>query len=114
MLSEARYELVNALYDQTITFRHKELTAATKAIHAAAAKAKKPEAIKLLDEARALAFGPQVSATQVGEAGLLQTFKASKKDPEAGRKMQALEEQWGNAAKANYARAVELATKAGN
>lgn len=112
ILSEGRYELVNALYDQTITFRHQELIAATKAIHAASAKAKKPEAIKILDEARALAFGPQVSAAQVSEVGLLQTFKASKKDPEAGRKMQALEEQWGNASKANYAKAVALAAKA--
>jgi ABC-type Fe3+ transport system substrate-binding protein len=42
-LSEARYNVVSALFDQTITFRLKELQAATKAIHAAeAALAKSP------------------------------------------------------------------------
>jgi hypothetical protein len=44
-LSESRYNVVSALFDQTITFRLKELQAATKAIHAAeAALAKKPNA----------------------------------------------------------------------
>jgi hypothetical protein len=43
-LSESRYNVVSALFDQTITFRLKELQAATRAIHAAdAALAKKPE-----------------------------------------------------------------------
>jgi phosphoglycerate transport regulatory protein PgtC len=42
-LSESRYNVVSALFDQTITFRLKDLQAATKAIHAAeAALAKKP------------------------------------------------------------------------
>ena len=44
-LSESRYYLVSSLFDQTVTFRHKELQAATKAIHdAEAALAKKPNA----------------------------------------------------------------------
>jgi phosphoglycerate transport regulatory protein PgtC len=54
-LSETRYNVVSAMFDQTITFRLKELQAATKAIHAAeAALAKKPnpKAAALLKEAR--------------------------------------------------------------
>ena len=31
-LSRSRYYVVNAMYDQTITFRHKELAAAVKAV----------------------------------------------------------------------------------
>jgi phosphoglycerate transport regulatory protein PgtC len=37
-LSETRYNVVSAMFDQTITFRLKELQAATKAIHAAEAR----------------------------------------------------------------------------
>ena len=37
-LSEDRYSVVHSLFDQTITFRLKELQAATKAIHDAEAK----------------------------------------------------------------------------
>jgi len=37
-LSRSRYYVVNALFDQTVTFRHRELVAASKAINEAAAK----------------------------------------------------------------------------
>ncbi len=114
-LSEKRYNVVSSLYDQTITFRHKELVEATKAIHAAAAKvekSKKPEAVKLLDEARTLAFSPLVSETQIADAEFLKTFKASKKDAEASKKMTGVEEEWASKAKENYAKATALATKA--
>ncbi len=44
-LSESRYNVVSSMFDQTITFRLKELQAATKAIQdAEAALAKKPNA----------------------------------------------------------------------
>jgi len=44
-LSDSRYYVVSSLFDQTITFRHKELIAATRAIQQAAAKvAAKPSA----------------------------------------------------------------------
>lgn len=115
-LSESRYYVVSALFDQTITFRHPELTAAAKAIHAAAekvAKSKNAAAQKLLDEARTLAFAPLVSEAQIRDPEFLKSFRASKKDAEAGKKMTAAEEAWGNQAKANYAKARELATKAG-
>lgn len=114
-LSEARYNVVSSLFDQTITFRHKELVEATKAIHAAAAKvekSKKPEAVNLLAEARTLAFGPLVSATQIADAEFLKTFKASKKDAEASKKMTGVEEEWASKAKENYAKATALAAKA--
>ncbi len=114
-LSEGRYYVVGALFDQTITFRHKELTEATKAIHAAAAKVEKAQnaaARKLLEEAQALAFAPLVSAAQIADQDFLKTFRASKKDPEAAKKVTAAEEEWGTKAKANYARAVELANQA--
>ena len=57
-LSEARYNVVTSLFDQTITFRLKELQAATQAIHlAAAAVAKKPnpQAQAMLKEAMSTA-----------------------------------------------------------
>ncbi len=115
-LSEARYYVVSALFDQTITFRHQELVEATKAIQVAAAmveKSKKPEALKLLEEARRLAYSPLVSAAEIADKAFLATFKASKKDAEAAKKMTAVEEAWGTKAKENYAKAVELAKKAG-
>lgn len=115
VLSEKRYNVVSSLFDQTITFRHKELVEATKTIHAAAArveKSKKAEAAKLLDEARALAFNPLVSATQIADAGFLATFKASKKDAEAAKKMTGIEEEWASKAKEKYAKAAALAAKA--
>lgn len=114
-LSEARYYVVSALFDQTITFRHKELVEATKAIQAAAAKVdklKNPDALKLLAEARDLAYNPLVSSTQIADPAFLATFKASKKDAESAKKMTAVEEAWGTQSKQNYGRAVELATKA--
>jgi len=52
-LSESRYYVVSSIFDQTITFRHKELTQATKAINEAAAKLAgkhDTQAAKLLDE----------------------------------------------------------------
>jgi phosphoglycerate transport regulatory protein PgtC len=53
-LSESRYNVVSAMFDQTITFRLKELQAATKAIHAAEA---------------ALAEEAQCRAAGAGQAG---------------------------------------------
>ena len=113
-LSEARYYVVSSLFDQTITFRHKELVEATRAIHAVAIKVEKsknPEALKMLEDARRLAFSPLVNATQIADKSFLATFKASKKDAESAKKMTAIEELWATQAKENYAKAVELANK---
>ena len=114
-LSRARYYVVNSLYDHTITFRHKELVAATKAIHdAAAALAKKPnpQATKLLEEARQLAYTPLVTQQQASDQEFLKLYATTKRDALKTKQITAQEEQWGQQARKNYARAVELAGQA--
>jgi ABC-type Fe3+ transport system substrate-binding protein len=115
-LSEERYYLVSSLFDHTITFRHKELVAATKAINDAAAKlAAKPNARgqQLLVEARAAAYTPVVDESKTRDKGFVAVFRQTKKDAEATKRMTALEEHWGTEAKRSYAKAVELAHEAG-
>lgn len=110
-LSESRYYVVLSMFDQLVTFRHKELAAATKAIHEAEKRLggrKSPQ----VDEARKLAFTPPVDEKQAADKALLALFKADKKDVEASKKKAAVEEEWAAKAKANYARAVELASSA--
>ena len=113
--SERRYYLVSSLFDQTITFRHKELVAATKAIDEAAARlARKPNADgeKLLAEARSLAFMPVVDEAKMKDDGFVAVFRDTKRDAAKQKQMTALEEHWGNEARRNYERAAELANKA--
>jgi phosphoglycerate transport regulatory protein PgtC len=114
-LSETRYYLVSAIFDQTITFRHRELVAATKAIHNAAARlAAKPNAQgqKLLAEARALAFSPVVGEDKAKDKEFLALFRDTKRSAEKTKQITGLEGYWNNAALKNYARAVELANQA--
>lgn len=114
-LSRSRYYLVNSLYDHTITFRHKELVAATRAIHEAAAKlAKKPnaQAKKLLDEAREYAYKPLVTAEKAADKEFLALYSTTKRDAIRTKEVTALEEYWGREARKNYARAEELAKQA--
>ena len=114
-LSESRYYLVSSLFDQTITFRHAELQAATKAIHdAEAAQAKKPnaEAAALIKQARDLAFAPVVSASLIRDPAFLATFTQNKRDAAVNKQVTGLEDAWNAKAKANYAKARELATAA--
>jgi ABC-type Fe3+ transport system substrate-binding protein len=114
-ISQARYYVVNSLFDHAVTFRHKELTAATKAIHDAAAKlaAKpNPKGEALLKEARDVAYTPVVSAEKVQDREFLKLYSASKRDALKTKKLTALEEEWGSQARKNYARAQELATQA--
>lgn len=114
-LSEARYNVVSSLFDQTITFRHKELREATKAIHAAAAAlAKKPNASgqSLLKQARDLAFSPVVGAEVAGNKDFLALFTANKKDASANKQITGLEDRWNTHARENYARAKTLAEQA--
>ena len=110
-LSESRYYVVVSLFDQMITFRHKELAQATKAIWDAekrlGGKASPP-----LDEARKLVFTPVVDDKQIADKTLLALFKADKKDETASKQKARVEEEWASKAKANYARAVELANSA--
>lgn len=110
-LSEDRYFVVRSMFDQMITFRHKELVAATKAIHQAE-KRLAGRASPQLDEAKKLAFGPVVNAEQIRDPALLALFKASKSDADGTKARAKVEEEWAAKARANYARAVELAKAA--
>ena len=110
-LSESRYYVVSSLFDQVITFRHKELAAATKAIQEAE-KRLGGKASKDLDEAKRLAWMPPLGEAQAKDKELLAAFKAKKGDTAAVAKKTQVEEEWNSKAKANYARAVELANAA--
>ena len=114
-LSETRYNVVSALFDQTITFRLKELQAATKAIHAAeAALAKKPNAYAagLIKQARDAAFSPVVNAQKAADKEFLALFAANKKDAAVSKSVTGLENHWNNSARQNYERARSLAEQA--
>jgi len=71
-LSQSRYYVVQTVYDQTVTFRLKELQDATKAIHDAekklAAKAASGKAAELLHQAKTLAWSPVINAQQAADA----------------------------------------------
>ncbi|QJR12194.1 hypothetical protein DSM104443_03279 [Usitatibacter rugosus] len=110
-LSESRYYVVLSLFDQLVTFRHKELVAATKAIQDAEKRLAGKKSAQL-DEAKKLAFTPPVDEKQASDKALLALFKADKKDAEASKKKAAVEEDWAAKAKANYAKAAELASAA--
>ena len=110
-LSESRYYVVVSLFDQIITFRHKELAAATKAVWEAE-KRLGGKASAQLEQARKLVFTPPVDDKQIADKALLALFKADKKDETASRQKAKVEEEWAAAAKANYAFAVELANSA--
>ena len=114
-LSESRYNVVSSMFDQTITFRLKELQAATKAIHAAeAALAKKPnaQASTLLQQARGLAFQPIVGSGLAGDAEFLKLFTANKKDAAVNKQVTGLEDRWNSHARENYDKARALAEQA--
>ena len=114
-LSEARYNVVASLFDQTITFRLKELQAATQAIHqAAAALAKKPNAQgqDLLKQARELAFTPVVAKDRAADKEFLAVFTANKKDAAANKQLTTLEDRWNSQARENYQKAQQLAQQA--
>ena len=114
-LSESRYYVVSSIFDQTITFRHKDLTQAAKAINAAATKLagkNYPQAAKLLDEARDLAYSPVVSEEKSKDQEFLALYRNTKRDAAKTKQVTGLEEYWGNTARRNYAKAVELANQA--
>lgn len=110
-LSEQRYFVVRSLFDQMITFRHKELVAATKAIHEAQ-KRLAGRSSPQLEEAKRLAFSPVVDAQQIQDPKLLALFKVSKSDAQGTKAKAQVEEEWATRARANYARAIELANSA--
>jgi phosphoglycerate transport regulatory protein PgtC len=114
-LSESRYNVVSSLFDQTITFRIKELQAATRAIHEAeAALAKKPnaQAAQWVKQARELAFSPAVGKGMASDKGFLDLFTANKKDAAVNKQLTGLEDRWNQKAKEAYAQAKALAEQA--
>jgi len=116
-VSQSRYYLVQALYDQTITFRLKELQQATKAIYDAERKlgdkVKSGQAADLLAQARKLTWDPLISAQQAGDADFLKVFAGDKRDSAVSQKITQMEGEWNGRARANYEQAVKLAGQAG-
>jgi ABC-type Fe3+ transport system substrate-binding protein len=110
-LSQNRYYVVSSLFDQVITFRHKELAAATQAIHEAQ-KRLGTRTSPQLEEAKKLAWTVPLGEQQARDAELLRTFAAKKGDDAAVKRKAQLEEEWSSKAKANYIRAAELAAAA--
>ncbi len=114
-LSESRYALVQSIFDQTITFRLKELQAATKAILEAETKnaaKKNPQAAELIKQARELAFTPVVSAQIADQAEFQKLFASNKKEVAVAKRITGLEESWNSKARSNYEKAAELARQA--
>jgi phosphoglycerate transport regulatory protein PgtC len=114
-ISEARYELVNSLFDRVITFRLKELNAAWKAIHDTEKKlgAKAgAEAKKLLIEARKLASSVPITEKEAADRSIAGSFQVAKKGQKVAGRQAEIEEKWDSAASRNYAEAKALAEKA--
>jgi len=112
-LSSGRRDVVNSLYDHIITFRHNELRDAWKSIYKAEealAKAKSvnsAQAKSLIADARKLATQAPINDKRASEKEITGAFKSK-----SGLKAQ-LETEWEIFAKNNYAKAKELADKAG-
>jgi phosphoglycerate transport regulatory protein PgtC len=111
-LSSGRRDVVNSLYDHVITFRHKELRDAWRSIYSAEealAKSKSAGASQgksLVAEARNLASQVPINDKKASDKEVTGAFKSK-----SGVKAQ-LETEWENFARANYAKAKELADKA--
>ena len=114
-LSEARYNVVSSMFDQTITFRLKDLQAATQAIQqgeAALAKKSSTQAAALLRQARETAYTPVVGQRVAGDKDFLALFTANKKDAAVNKQLTGLEDRWNSGAKDQYAKAKALAEQA--
>ena len=114
-LAESRYAVVISLFDQMVTFRLKELQAATKAIQEAdkALKAKpSAQGKELLTQARSLAYSPLVGEANVKDQQFLELFKKSRRDVAVAKELTGMEQIWASKAKANYEKAQQLANQA--
>ncbi|MBS0291362.1 MAG: extracellular solute-binding protein [Proteobacteria bacterium] len=114
-LSGQRYPVVISLFDQMVTFRLKELQAATKSIHEAAAALKaRPNArgSELLAQARSLAYTSLVGADNVKNPEFLELFRKSRRDVAVSKQLTGMEQMWSEKARANYERARQLADEA--
>jgi spermidine/putrescine-binding protein len=115
-VSSVRYDLLNSLFDQIVTFRLGELKEAWGAIYKtekAIGEAKKKKrdvtkALAMVTEARGLATKVPMPEAKANDKDFNKAFKGKEKS-EARAK---LETEWDATAKANYSRAKELASKA--
>ena len=111
-LSSGRRDVVMALYDHIITFRHRELKDAWASIYKAEetlSKSKSAGAAQgkaLTAEARKLASQVPINDKQASDKEVTGAFKSK-----SGLKAQ-LETEWETFARSNYAKAKELADKA--
>ena len=114
-LAESRYQVVINLFDQMVTFRLKELQAATKAIQEAdkALKAKpNAQGKELLSQARSLAYSPLVGEGNAKDPQFLELFKKSRRDVAVAKELTGMEQMWADKAKSNYSKALQLAQQA--
>lgn len=114
-LSSDRYQVVVSMFDQMVTFRLKDLQAATKAIHEAERKLKgKPnaQAAELVKQARSFAYSPLVADSMVKDPQFLELFRKNKKDVAVAKQLTGLEDLWSSRSKANYEKARDLANQA--
>jgi len=116
-ISGARYNLVNSLFDQTITFRHNDLKAAMGAIHraeAALAGKSNAQAARLIAQARAKLTAMPVTEAQAADPDFAAIFEKKRRKPTdvVPQRQAQVEEQWDAFAKANYAEAKALAERA--
>ena len=111
-VSEKRTSVVDALYDQTVTFQLDALKAATKAVHEAeAALDKKNNAAgrERLKDARDLIAAIPITAQQASSPEIAGAFTGGK---EKGARQAELEQQWAAFAKERYAQARTKAEEA--
>ena len=107
--------MVISLFDQMVTFRLKELQAATKSIHEATAALKarpNTRGSELLAQARSLAYTPLVGAENVKNKEFLELFRKSRRDVAVSKELTGMEQMWSDKSRANYERARQLADEA--
>jgi ABC-type Fe3+ transport system substrate-binding protein len=111
-VSEKRTNVVDTLFDQTITFQLDALKAATKAIHeaeAALAKKDNAQARALVKEAHDLVAAVPVTDAQAASPEVAGAFTGAK---EKGARQAELEQQWASFARERYAQARAKAEEA--
>ena len=111
-VSEKRTNVVDVLFDQTVTFQLDALKAATKAIHdaeEALSKKDNAEAKALVKEARDLVAAMPITEAQASSPEITGAFTGSK---EKGARQAELEQQWAAFAKERYSQAQAKAEQA--
>lgn len=111
-VSEKRTDVVDALYDQLVTFQLEGLKAATKAVHeaeAALAKKDNAQARALVKEARDLIAAMPVTEAQASSPEITGAFTGGK---QKGARQAELEQQWAAFGKQQYEQARAKAEQA--